>query len=228
MSAEELALEFERGSVPVTVQARLSDGHHFRTTGEPPDPFPVVRPGVGRVVGMDPYRGEDARVGPSHLHHRLAVLGRGGDGHHVDVRRPRSSGPGGPRAALPLSRRSSRWAWRCPPARERADSWRGVDSSGVEGARLRVSRSSRRVPADSRSPGTPGPVTSERVPGRSWRSGRGRTRWEDPRRIRTEGIGDDNDGRFGRRTGPAHRWPPVWSPTPSPPGSRALCTPWRD
>ena len=56
---EPFLLDRERGAVPVAVEPGLADRDDPRLAGQRDDPRPVAAVGLGRVVGVDPDRGED-------------------------------------------------------------------------------------------------------------------------------------------------------------------------
>ncbi len=68
MPIEPLLLVRKRRSLPVSIEAGLTDGDNARATDKVGDQWPVVLAGFGRVVGMDTHRCEQATVGLGKLH----------------------------------------------------------------------------------------------------------------------------------------------------------------
>ena len=72
------------------VQPGLAQGDDSRPAGQIDDGGPVPLPGLGRFVGVDADRREDAAMRPGQLQDRGAVRGRRADGHDLnDARLPR-------------------------------------------------------------------------------------------------------------------------------------------
>jgi hypothetical protein len=92
VAAEVVLLQRERRAVPVAIESCLANRDDAGPSRQVNDLLPIPRRGFGRLVGMNPDRGEDSRMGGGNLENLDAVLGRRGD--RDDLNHPHGMRPG--------------------------------------------------------------------------------------------------------------------------------------